>query len=396
MKKRFLSMLLALVLCLGLTIPAGASTPSLDPQSVYEAMIALKDQYPQGMKWNNEDYYGWHGGVYTGGYGCAGFAFLLSDAAFGDLPARVIEDFQFSDIRPGDILRVEGNTHSVIVLAINGNTLTLAEGNYNNSINWGRTMTANQVVLADYLMTRYPESGADIPEPEPEPTPEPTPEPIPEPTPKPTPEPTPQPTPGPIPEPTPKPTPEPIPAPTPEPIPEPVPEVSITFTDVPDGIWYANSVAWGVKQRIVYGMTSTTFEPGTSCTQAQILTFLYRAANFPDVEGKLPFVVADAYIKPLLWADSQGIIDAKNFDPNTACTRATAVSYIWQAFGSLDAEPSTFTDVDAQADYAAAVSWAVEKKVTNGTGIGIFSPETVCDRGTIITFLYRAYAPSSN
>ena len=54
-------------------------------------------------------------------------------------------------------------------------------------------------------------------------------------------------------------------------------------------------------------------------------------------------------------------------------------------------EAASFTDVAADADYAAAVNWAVDRGVTNGTGDGTtFSPDSVCTRGQIVTFLYRA------
>ena len=43
------------------------------------------------------------------------------------------------------------------------------------------------------------------------------------------------------------------------------------------------------------------------------------------------------------------------------------------------------------ADYAAAVDWAVEVGITEGTGNNQFTPDKVCNRGTIATFLYRAY-----
>lgn len=125
-------------------------------EEVYQAMIALQDEYPEGMPWTNDNYYGWNGGYYSGGYGCAGFAFLLSDAAFGDAPARWVEEFTFEDIRVGDYLRVNNNTHSVIVLEKTDSFLVLAEGNYNSSIHWGRILSKTQAMnTIDYIFTRY-------------------------------------------------------------------------------------------------------------------------------------------------------------------------------------------------------------------------------------------------
>ena len=126
-------------------------------------MIALQSQYPEGRTWNNSNYYGWKGGIYSGGYGCAGFAFLLSDAAFDSLPARMIRQFNFSDVRVGDILRVNQDTHSVIILEVKSDGVVIAEGNYNNSIHWGRTLSRSEVLSATYLMTRYPAEGTSTP-----------------------------------------------------------------------------------------------------------------------------------------------------------------------------------------------------------------------------------------
>ncbi len=131
-------------------------TPGVTEEQAYNAMIALKSQYPEGMRWTNENYYGWNGGIYSGGYGCAGFAFLLSDAAFGNLRARYITP-NFDTVRVGDIIRVNGNYHSVIVLEKHSDYVVIAEGNYNSSIHWGRTMSRSEVNNAHYIMTRYPE-----------------------------------------------------------------------------------------------------------------------------------------------------------------------------------------------------------------------------------------------
>lgn len=145
-------------------LPAETEPEVTEPQEelteelAYQRMIALKDEYPEGMRWTNDNFYAWKGGIYSGGYGCAGFAFLLSDAAFGDLPARMIrENISIDMIRVGDILRINNDSHSVIVLEVYDDYVVLAEGNYNSSIHWGRRFTAAQVAAADYVMTRYPQ-----------------------------------------------------------------------------------------------------------------------------------------------------------------------------------------------------------------------------------------------
>ena len=168
------------------------------------------------------------------------------------------------------------------------------------------------------------------------------------------------------------------------------------FTDVAETSAYYDGILWAVEEGITTGRTATTFAPGENCTEANILTFLWRAQGEPKAEtAENPFdetVSADAYYYgAALWAYEKGMID-ETFAPNTACTRAQAVYFMWMAANApADAAAATFTDVAADADYAAAVNWAVAQGVTNGTGDGTtFSPETVCTRGQIATFLYRA------
>lgn len=166
-------------------VPADAGKAGeLSYQEVYEKMNALREKYPEGMTWTNFEPYGtkegaidkeyrWKGGTILGnvrsGVGCAAFAFILSDAAFGDLKARVIDNgaVKYEHVRPGDILRVNGNSHSVIVLQKTAVGVIVAEGNYNKSVHWGRAISKEEVEKANFIVTRYPtdpdtSSDADI------------------------------------------------------------------------------------------------------------------------------------------------------------------------------------------------------------------------------------------
>lgn len=126
------------------------------PEQAYRVITAMETSYPEGMKWDNENYYEWKGGLFAGGYGCAGFAFLLSDAAFGDLPARNYKDY--TQIRVGDIVRMNHDTHSVIVLEVHPDKIVVAEGNYNSSIHWRREILNSELESNfDYALTRYPD-----------------------------------------------------------------------------------------------------------------------------------------------------------------------------------------------------------------------------------------------
>ncbi len=153
----------------GIAVAAQGDIPTY--QEAYEIMIALKGEYPEGMTWTNFEPYGssghlgsaytWKGGAIYGAksaVGCMAFAFILSDEVFGNLPARAIErgNFKFEDVKVGDILRVEGNSHSVIVLQKTAGGVTVAEANYKKTVHWGRAMSASAVENADFIITRYP------------------------------------------------------------------------------------------------------------------------------------------------------------------------------------------------------------------------------------------------
>lgn len=82
------------------------------------------------------------------------------------------------------------------------------------------------------------------------------------------------------------------------------------------------------------------------------------------------------------------------FDVDTPCTRAMAVTYMWQAAGSPMpfASVDSFIDVAAEAPYALAAAWALEKSITTGIRVTAFSPNDICNRGQILAFLHRNLA----
>ena len=171
------------------------------------------------------------------------------------------------------------------------------------------------------------------------------------------------------------------------------------FVDVSGGAYYEDAVLWTVREGITSGTTATTFSPGASCTRAQMVTFLWRAAGSPKASGSNPFrdVSADTYYyDAVLWAVENGItsgISADAFAPDAMVTRAQTVTFLYRAAGSpAAASGSRFSDVRSDAYYADAVFWAVEKGITSGTAAAAFSPDADCTRAQIVTFLYRQYS----
>lgn len=173
--------------------------------------------------------------------------------------------------------------------------------------------------------------------------------------------------------------------------------LSSPFVDVQDPNSYCyDAVLWAVENGITNGYDETHFAPDRSCTRAQIVTFLWRAAGSPEpFSNNNPFTdVKDGpYYKAILWAVENGITKgttATTFEPNAACTRAQIVTFIYRAAGEPQIQNSTnpFTDVKGGAYYK-AILWAVENGITKGTTATTFAPNATCTRGQGVTFLYR-------
>ena len=169
------------------------------------------------------------------------------------------------------------------------------------------------------------------------------------------------------------------------------------FTDVKEGSYYVDAVNWAVDKKVTSGKTETTFAPNDSCTRAQAVTFLWRAAGSPEpTASEMTFtdVKADSYYdKAVLWAVENKITSGMSdtlFAPDATCSRSQIVTFLYRMQNSPESKAENpFTDVKADAYYANAVLWAVENGVTTGASATTFDPAGDCTRGQIVTFLYR-------
>ena len=98
---------------------------------------------------------------------------------------------------------------------------------------------------------------------------------------------------------------------------------------------------WALDKGITTGYTATTFGPTLECNRAQVVTFLYRAAGYPEIENR---------------------------------------------------ENPPFTDIVYGEFYFDALLWALENNITQGISATAFGPGSLCNRAQVVTFLYRAYA----
>ena len=175
------------------------------------------------------------------------------------------------------------------------------------------------------------------------------------------------------------------------------------FTDVPAGAYYEDAVVWAVGRNITTGMSAAAFDPNGSCTRAQIVTFLWRAAGSPEPKTMKGFddVASNAYYaKAVAWAVENGITtgtSASKFSPNDPCTRTQAVTFLFRYAAANGMEAVTmqellsgYADAASVPSYAvSAMNWALAAGILQGDGVKLM-PNATCTRAQIVTFLYRA------
>lgn len=164
------------------------------------------------------------------------------------------------------------------------------------------------------------------------------------------------------------------------------------FTDVAASSPFAAAINWAVEKGITTGKPDGTFAPGENCSNAHILTFLWRGNGSPEPKGTVEmegFTGSEYYYKAAQWAAEQNMVEGE-FNPDTPCTRSMVVTYLWKLAGKPAVSGSAgFPDVASGASYAQAVAWAVQNGITTGKANGTFAPNEVCTRGQIVTFIYR-------
>ena len=165
-----------------------------------------------------------------------------------------------------------------------------------------------------------------------------------------------------------------------------------------DSDWFYEAVLWAVRNEVTGGTSPTTFTPDGDCTRAQVVTFLWAASGRPEPVGKEnPFKDVDKsdwYYTAVLWAVENGITagTAKDkFSPDDICTRAQVVTFLYAANGRPEIDGiNVFQDVSDTDWFTVPVIWARENGITDGVSAGMFGPERTCTRGQIVLFLYKA------
>ena len=396
----------------------------IDEEQVYQILNSFRSVYPEGTYWTNETQkymlsvpvYDEKEGKshYMVGYGCVAFCYRLSDAAFGSLSARSVYNFTYDDIRVGDILRIDNNQHSVIVLQKFSDHVVLAEGNYRSSVHWDRTLTRAQVMRANYITTRYPSDTPSDP-------------------------------------PSRKPSNAKV---STDQTSYSVGETVTIYYSADDAVSY-NISLWlgdygtGTQITSKTGFTSgkATYQTnapgdytlyveavnnqGTSSASCQFSVSNGEPSNLKLTADRSVFVVGEPFFIAVtadnmtgynaeLWLGEYDtgtrINSEEDFSPDelirVVLDSTDSYTVYVEAYNDLgktsatmsvsagdSADSGRFTDVPPDAYYTDAVDWALSLEVTDGIGGNRFSPDSTVTRGQAVTFLWRAMgkpSPSSS
>lgn len=178
---------------------------------------------------------------------------------------------------------------------------------------------------------------------------------------------------------------------------------SSEFQDVLPGSWYYDAVQWAVENGVTSGTSASTFSPDRPCTRAEVVTLLWRALGLDELTSRStenPFRDVDTgafYCDAVLWAAENGITtgsSATTFSPNAVCTRAEVVTFLWRTDYPPKklSGPVGFSDVELDDFFWFPVKWALEEGITTGTSAATFSPLLTCTRAQVVTFLYRYFS----
>ena len=181
--------------------------------------------------------------------------------------------------------------------------------------------------------------------------------------------------------------------PTEAPTPTPEPTPPIPYIDVSSDASYYDAVVWAYQN----GITSdgSTFDPASACTRGQVVTSLWRAMGSLEpqtIENPISDITPDDwYYKPALWAYESGIITNTTFNPGNPCTNAEIITILWRAYGepaaAVYSSPVSLANPDKY--YTRAVAWADNGGMFAGMD-STFDPVAPCPRADLMTYLYWA------
>ncbi len=179
---------------------------------------------------------------------------------------------------------------------------------------------------------------------------------------------------------------------------------AIPFVDVKESDWYYETVKTAYEKGMMKGVSDTEFGPNTNITRGMFVTVLYRMENEPAVNKSIPFAdvkADDYYSNAVIWAQQNNIVNGINdteFAPNANITREQMVTILYRyaqykgydvSIGE-DTNILSYTDFDKISEYAVpAMQWAAGYEIISGKGNGILDSQGTATRAEATAVLVR-------
>ncbi len=169
------------------------------------------------------------------------------------------------------------------------------------------------------------------------------------------------------------------------------------FQDVRQNDWFASSVEYVTGKSLMNGTSTTTFSPNENMSRAMLATVLYRmsgetaeaGSSFRDVSSSAYYAAA------VNWASNKGIVNgtgANVFSPNANITREQLAAMLYRYAGepSVSADLSAYTDAVSISPYAEkAVEWCVAEGILSGKSATTLAPQDTATRAECAAMLQR-------
>lgn len=179
---------------------------------------------------------------------------------------------------------------------------------------------------------------------------------------------------------------------------------SLPFNDVSYGDWYYDAVQFVYSRGIMDGVDYYKFAPNGTITRGMILTMLWRMAGEPfemPVTSFTDVEIGRYYTTAVAWACRNGIADGmgeSTFGPNDAITREELVTLLYryaQYFGHscIGTSIEGFADAGSVSSYAYnAMCWAYKAGVVTGTTGSRLNPQGTASRAEAAQMIMSFYS----
>lgn len=167
------------------------------------------------------------------------------------------------------------------------------------------------------------------------------------------------------------------------------------FSDVSEDDWYYDNIAYVYATGLMNGTGDAEFSPDMPTTRAMIVTILYRLEGEPSTNSStFSDVSSDSYYaKAVSWAQENKIVNGISssvFAPNKEISREQLMTILYRYAEYKDYDRSSktglgdYTDSDQISAYATdAFQWAVATKVASGRNSNFLSPKASATRAEV-------------